>query len=236
MLRLVDSGDEAVTIYLTESASADGLALITSAIELIRRELGEWVTDIVPSYCTATVYYDLLYCSADTIHARLLQLLEPLVESPELFTAEQAHQGRSVELPVYYGTEVAPDLKHLAEFAGHSVDEVIQLHCGSEYRVFALGFRPGFAFLGTTPPELQMPRLDSPRARVPTGSVAIAGAQAAVYPGESPGGWNLIGRCPTILFDRQSEPPRVLLNVGDRVRFTPINRAQFLELGGVLDD
>lgn len=236
MLRLVDSGDEAVTIYLAESASTDGLALITAAVDAIRRELSEWVTDIVPSYCTVTVYYDLLHCSAETIHARLRLLLEPLIESPEAFRADQEKAGKPVELPVYYGTEVAPDLQRLADFAGRSVEEIIQLHSGSEYRVFALGFRPGFAFLGTTPAELQIPRLDSPRARVPAGSVAIAGAQAAVYPGESPGGWNLIGRCPTTLFDRQSEPPRVLLGVGDRVRFTPVDRARFLELGGLLDD
>ena len=236
MFRLVDSGDEAVTIYLAEGASASGLALITSAIELIRRELGESVTDIVPSYCTVTVYYDLSHCTAETIHARLREVLEPLIESPKAFTVDQTHFRKPVELPVYYGIEVAPDLPRLADFAGRSVEEVIQLHSGNEYQVFALGFRPGFAFLGTTPTELQMPRLESPRARVPTGSVAIAGAQAAVYPGESPGGWNLIGRCPTILFDRQSEPPQVLLNVGDRVRFTQIDREQFLELGGVLDD
>ena len=236
MLRLVDSGDEAVTIYLAEGVSTDGVVLITSAVDIIRRELGEWVTDIVPSYCTVTVYYDLLRCTADVIRARLCELLQPLLEAPEAFTGDQAHLGKSVELPVYYGTEVAPDLQRLADFASLSVAEVIQLHSGNEYRVFALGFRPGFAFLGTTPTELQMPRLDSPRARVPAGSVAIAGAQAAVYPGESPGGWNLIGRCPTVLFDRQSEPPQVLLKVGDSVRFHPIGRSQFLELGGVLDE
>ena len=110
---------------------------------------------------------------------------------------------------------------------------MVTLHAGVEYRVYAIGFAPGFAYLGQVDERIAAPRLATPRPRVPRGSVAIADRQTAVYPSESPGGWNLIGRCPVAMFDPAAEPA-MPVTVGDRVRFEPVDRERFLALGGEL--
>lgn len=237
MWRLQDSGDESVTIYLAAHPSEQVLQRISQLVVLLRRSLGDWLTDVVPSYCSVTIYYDLLRCDGPTVAAHLSSLMEAFETELSADTAGTfASSEREVELPVYYGREVAPDLERVADFAGLKVEDVIRLHAETEFRVYALGFRPGFAYMGETPEPLQVPRLETPRRSVPRGAVAIAGPQAAVYPCVSPGGWNLIGRCPIALFDRRENPPRVILQVGDRVRFKPVDKEAFLKLGGVIDE
>ena len=235
MLQIADAGDESITIYLAETPGEEALARVTQLTALIRTQLADVITDLVPSYCSVTVYYDLLHCDPVTVRQRLQALMQEFSNS-ESESPTEATEGRLVELPVYYGAEVAPDLERVAADAGLDIDGAIAMHSGAEYRVYALGFRPGFAFMGMTPEALRAPRLENPRPRVAAGSVAVAGAQAAVYPDACPGGWNILGRCPVKLFDRDSNPPQVLLQVGDRVRFAPVTLAKFLELGGVLDD
>ena len=137
-------------------------------------------------------------------------------------------------LPVYYAPEAGIDLESLAERAGLPISEVIDLHAGAEYRVYAIGFAPGFAYLGEVDERIAAPRLATPRASVPRGSVAIADRQTAVYPSVSPGGWNLIGRCPVPMFDPDAQPCMPVA-VGDTVRFEPISRERFLTLGGDLE-
>ena len=116
-----------------------------------------------------------------------------------------------------------------------SVEQTIDLHCATEYRVYAIGFAPGFAYLGEIDERLAAPRLATPRLKVPTGAVAIADRQTAVYPAPSPGGWNLIGLCPTPMFNPQ-QVPHMPVNVGDRVQFYPIDQAQYVTLGGQLHE
>jgi len=144
-----------------------------------------------------------------------------------------AQAGRTVVLPVYYAVETGADLESVAARAGLSVQGVIDLHAGAEYRVYAIGFAPGFAYLGQVDERIAAPRLATPRARVPRGTVGIAERQTAVYPSESPGGWNLIGRCPVPLFDPAAQPCMPVA-VGDCVRFESISRARYLALGGEL--
>ena len=134
-------------------------------------------------------------------------------------------------LPVWYGPESGPDLVELADSNGLSVDEVVQRHHTREYRVYAIGFAPGFAYLGEVDEVIARPRLTTPRQQVPTGSVGIADRQTAVYPAESPGGWNLIGRCPVRMFDPLAAVS-MPVGVGDRIQFEPISRSEHLELGG----
>lgn len=246
MYQIVDSGDESVTVYLADTAGEATLGRVMRFVQLARTELGPWIVDLVPSYCSVAVYYDLLQCDYFQVHAALRRVAAVLdasmadrqVErgSRPSPNASSLSEMRTVELPVYYGDGAAPDLSRIAERAQLTRNEVIALHSGQTYRVYALGFRPGFAFMGETPAMLRQPRLETPRKHVAAGSVAIAGAQAAVYPCASPGGWNLIGRCPTALFHCDGEKPNVVLRVGDSIRFTPIGREKFIELGGVLDD
>ena len=129
-----------------------------------------------------------------------------------------AQRGRSVDIPVRYGGDDGPDLDEVAERTGLTAETVIGLHAGHEYRVFMLGFAPGFAYLGPLAEALRLPRRAEPRLRVPAGSVAIAGAQTGIYPHSTAGGWHLIGRTDVRLWDGGAESPSLLLP-GDRVRF-----------------
>ena len=132
--------------------------------------------------------------------------------------------GRLVEVPVRYGGADGPDLEDVARLHGLRPSDVVELHASVEYEAFFLGFAPGFAYLGPLPASLVTPRLDVPRPRVPAGSVAIAGAQSAIYPTDTPGGWRLIGRTDLRPWDVTRDPPALILP-GDRVRFVPVATA-----------
>jgi len=138
-----------------------------------------------------------------------------------------------VELPVYYSDESGPDLSVIAQRAQLTVEQVIELHQAQEYRVYAIGFAPGFAYLGEVDQRISAPRLSTPRMKVPKGAVAIADRQTAVYPSVSPGGWNIIGLCPIDMF-AATVSPTMPVNVGDKVKFKAISKDEFLSLGGEL--
>lgn len=213
MVRLFDAIDEA------------NMPWLTALVRECEAAFGDDLIDLVPSYTTLLVIFDPLRLSPAEARHRLVALLARL--TPD----EDAADAPVKELPVWYDASVGPELGRLAELAGMSRDEVIACHSERTYRVFALGFAPGFAFMGSVDARLEAPRLDTPRRRVPAGSVAVAGRQTAAYPAVTPGGWNLIGRTPAVLFDRDREGFS-LLQVGDRVRFVPIERAEFERLGG----
>ena len=131
-----------------------------------------------------------------------------------------------MRIPVCYGGDLGPDLEEVASFAGMAEADVIRVHAGGTYRVFMLGFVPGFAYLGIVDQRIAMSRHATPRVRVPAGSVGIAGVQTGVYPAETPGGWQLIGRTPLKPFDPSRDEP-FLLKAGDAVQFHPIDRAEY---------
>lgn len=169
------------------------------------------VRERVPGLNNFTVQFDPSVVSAKTLRERLLDLCVRAHEAIE--TPSRTH-----ELAVSYGGADGPDLADLGERLGCAPREIVERHLAREYRVYFLGFAPGFAYLGDLDPALHVPRRAQPRTRVPAGSVAIAGSQTAVYPATLPGGWHLIGRTQSRLFDPNGEPP-VLLRPGDRVRF-----------------
>ena len=144
-----------------------------------------------------------------------------------------AEAGALVRLPVYYSHESGEDLQRVADLHNLTPDDVIDIHSCGEYLVYAIGFAPGFAYLGEVDSRIATPRHKTPRIAVPKGAVAVADNQTAVYPDVSPGGWNLIGLCPTPLFD-PARDPAMPCAVGDRIRFFPISRDEFLRLGGKL--
>ena len=222
------AGENALIIYFGEQTSPEVSAQVQQAVGIIRRELHQQIIDLVPSYASLLVIYDLMKTDHHHIRSQLRQMLAGL-------DGAQSSEGRLVTLPAYYSTESGPDLTDLAERAGLTTDEVIEIHQQQEYRVYAIGFAPGFAYLGEVDPRIAAPRLSTPRLKVPRGAVAIADRQTAVYPAESPGGWNLIGLCPTRMFDPDAEPT-MPVQAGDRVRFEAISRERFLELGGELPE
>jgi KipI family sensor histidine kinase inhibitor len=225
-VELHSAGENALIVYLGEQASPEVAARVKAASAAIAAALGDDLIDLVPSYASVLVIYDPLKTDHLSVGHRLRETVSELSDSED-------SAGREVVLPVYYAPEVGADLESLAERAGLSIEEVIGLHSGTEYRVYAIGFAPGFAYLGQVDERIAAPRLTTPRLKVPRGAVAIADRQTAVYPAVSPGGWNLIGRCPTRMFDPDATPTMPVA-VGDRVRFEAISRDRFLALGGEL--
>lgn len=214
-------GDAAVVLELGQAIDEATLARVGSVARALAAHRPAWVTDIVPAFGSVTVFYDPRKVGSYVeLVAALQQLAAP---------AEQAYPAsvfRVVEIPVCYGGEFGPDLGVVAAHTGLTPEEVIKLHSEAEYRVHAIGFSPGFPYLGGLPPRLNTPRRDTPRSAVPAGSVGIGSAQTGVYPVASPGGWNLIGRTPRALFRLHKSPPALLL-IGDRVKFRPITPGEF---------
>lgn len=225
-MKLCAVGEAALMIYLGDVASTETSARVQAAVTAIEQVLGDDLVDLVPSYASVLILYDPLRTDHLSVAHRVRGALHNLRSQAPIV-------NRTVVLPVYYAAEAGEDLEALAERAGLSVEEVINLHAGPEYRVYAIGFAPGFAYLGQVDERIATPRLATPRARVPRGSVAIADRQTAVYPSESPGGWNLIGRCPVPMFDPTAQPC-MPVSVGDSVRFEAISRERYMALGGDL--
>lgn len=176
------------------------------------------VRDLVPAYASLLVRFDPLVASRETVTAAIEHALEQVAREEWSGAGAARSEGRLVEIPVRYGGEAGPDLEAVAELLGLSPDEVVWRHAGASYTVAFLGFLAGFPYLAGLPPELAVPRLATPRTRVPAGSVAIASAQTGIYPVASPAGWRIIGQTQRPLFDPTADPP-TLLRPGDRVRF-----------------
>ena len=188
-------------------------ALVHRATDAIERAELDGVVELVPTYRSLMLHFDPLLTGYDTLQEAILDL--------SLDEGGAASGQRVVEIPTLYGGEYGPDIGFVAENAGMSESEVIEIHSGSDYLVYAMGFSPGFPYLGGLDPRLNTPRLTTPRTLIPGGSVGIAETQTGAYPVASPGGWQLIGRTPLKLFDPEADPP-ALINAGDRVRFVPL--------------
>jgi KipI family sensor histidine kinase inhibitor len=223
-MELHSAGEDAMMLYLGSEASPEVSARVQSAARAVEAALGEDLIDLVPSYASVLIVYDAMRTDHLSVTHRVHEALADLEVSNE-------QAGREIVLPVYYAPESGADLESLAAAVELSVDEVIRLHSSTIYRVYAIGFAPGFAYLGQVDQRIARPRLATPRLKVPRGSVAIADRQTAVYPATSPGGWNLIGLCPVQMFNPTNKPIMPVA-VGDRVRFEPVTRSRFLELGG----
>ena len=209
-LRAHPLGDSAVTIAFGSERSAALLARIQVAARSLEAARIPYVEDVVPAYLALTVFYDSLHTTYDEIAKTLLDACDRPVRG-----ARDTAPPRQHVIPVHYD---GMDLDAVAAATGLAVTEVINRHSGRGYTVDLLGFVPGFAYLSELDRSLQLPRRAEPRPRVPAGSVAIAAAQTAVYPLDTPGGWHIIGRTETMLFDPAREPP-ALLRAGDTVRF-----------------
>ncbi|MCY1488800.1 Kinase A inhibitor [compost metagenome] len=223
MIELRPAGAEALLLVLAERPDPDLPTRIAALAEAMRQALGPLLIDLVPGWNSLLLHYDLLR----TDHRQLGERLRPLLADWSRVTSP-AEAGRRHEIPILYDGE---DLAAVAAACRLDVDAVIALHGGVEYRVGAIGFAPGFAYLGELDARLALPRRATPRTRVPAGSLAIAERQTAIYPQASPGGWHLLGRCPWRLFDPQATPPCPLA-VGDRVRFVAIDVATYRAEGG----
>lgn len=222
-VRFEPLGDRALVLHLGDRADDATFHRVRSCVARLGGAHPA-VLDVVPGYTTVTVHYDpaRVRSGGAPPHRVLAAALEPLVPDD----ADPAPPARTVEIPVCYESDLAPDLDEVARHTGLDASEVIALHSGATYVVRMIGFLPGFPYLAGLDPRLATPRRAEPRTRVPAGSVGIGGEQTGIYPVASPGGWRLIGRTPLALFDARREPG-ALLAVGDELRFRAIPRAEY---------
>ncbi|SIS43293.1 5-oxoprolinase subunit PxpB [Neptunomonas antarctica] len=220
------AGENSLIIYFGETADPKVSAQVQQAAARLEAVMADSLIDMVPSYASLLVIYNPLKTDHYAVRRHIREMLAQLGNATQ-------QEGQVITLPVYYSVESGPDLEALAVRAQLSVEEVISIHSAMEYRVYAIGFAPGFAYLGEVDARIAAPRLSTPRLKVPRGAVAIADRQTAVYPAVSPGGWNLIGLCPTRMFNPDADPT-MPVQVGDRVQFSAIDRHEFLALGGEL--
>jgi inhibitor of KinA len=217
--RIIPAGESAWLIELPERLDAEVNERAIEIAAAVERASLPDVTDVVVGYRSVMVYVDALSEHRLSTRAQL----NAIVAEP---SHKNAVVGRHVDVPVCYGGEHGPDLEDLAAFAGCSAEDVVELHTGGEYRVFVVGFVPGFAYMAPVDPRISAPRRSSPRLKVPAGSVAVAAGQTGVYPAETPGGWHLIGRTPVKPYDPTRANP-FLFHPGDRVRFHRIDEAEY---------
>ena len=215
---------DCLMVRLFDEISETNMPWMLAASDNLHTAFAGHLIDLVPSYTTLMVHYDLTALSPSQARELIAQALIDL--SPNARSSGQRHV-----LPVWYDLSVGPELSLLSQRSGLAIDEVIRRHGGREYQVFALGFAPGFAFMGLVEEVLAAPPLNTPRKKVAAGSVGIAERQTAAYPVVSPGGWNLIGRTPARLFDRERDGYS-LMQPGDTVRFEAVSHAEFINLGG----
>lgn len=205
-------GDHAVLVDWETDGFSERVNDTVHSLAAKLRQSGKYI-EVVPGYDSLVCVFDLAARSRESTKRHIEDLLARSAK-------EESQSGKLVEVPVHYGGKDGPDMETICASAKLSADDVIALHSEGEYRVCMMGFIPGFTFLSPAPEKLHHPRLATPRAKVPAGSIGIANWQTGIYGLESPGGWQIIGRTPLSIFDVEREAP-FLLNAGDRVRFLP---------------
>ena len=220
--RIVPAGDAALIVEFEDRIDPVINARAVALAHALDVDRVTGVRDVVPTHRSVAIYFDPL----KTDHEALGRRIEELAQRPSTVAVLRRDP---ISIPVCYGGDCGPDLPRVAAFAGVTEAAVVELHASTSYRVLMLGFMPGFAYMGLVDSRIAAPRLETPRTRVPGGSVGIAGVQTGIYPRDTPGGWQLIGRTPVRPFDL-SRPDPFLFQSGDEVRFVPIAQREFDEL------
>jgi KipI family sensor histidine kinase inhibitor len=229
--KLVPLGDRAILADFSPTLDLDVNAEIQRLAQAIRRARPKWLQDVVPALGSLALHFDRASLDKGASPLRLAgELIERCLAGklPEL-----GEFARTIELPVCYEGDLAPDLEDVARRCGLTPEEVVRRHASSPHRVLMVGFVPGHPYIGGLDPQVSVPRRATPRQRVAIGSVATANAQTVVYPFDSPSGWSVIGRTPERIFDVHQSPP-ALMGPGDRVKFVPITRKEFERLSATV--
>ena len=215
------ASDQSILVYLGEEIGLPAHARVLQLLRTLEHNSPPWLRNLQPAYTSLMISFD--PSLAD--HAVVESLVLGCAHSP----TTTMRKPRTVEIPACYGGEFGPDLQEVAALHRLTPTMVIQLHSSQTYRAYFLGFAPGFAYLGDVPDAIATPRLETPRKKIPAGSVAIAGKQTAVYPFATPGGWRILGRTPLPMF-RQDQKRLSAISIGDSVRFKPISTEEFLRM------
>ncbi len=221
-MRITPASDSALLVRFGEGISLEAHSRVIALFQAFEQRHDDRIRNLHPAYASILIDFDPLSVTHHELE-NLVGWLSSELEGPEVLAAE------AIEIPVCYEAEFAPDLANVAQYLGLTPEQIVTLHAAGEYRVYFLGFSPGFAYLGGVSQALRVPRLETPRTHVRAGSVGLAGEQTGIYPNDSPGGWQLIGCTPERMFD-PSQNPASRLRPGDRVRFKPISRLEFEQL------
>ena len=224
MISINDASENSIIVYFGSETSDSISNQINAFCIHMKTNYQTYIIDLISSYASVLLIFDVPNINHSEIKRIVRASLAKLEKSSKKSGVSEEKQV--ITLPVLYGGENGPDLSTIAKNAGISEREVISIHESKPYLVYAIGFAPGFAYLGEVDPKIATPRLETPRQTVPKGAVAIADRQTAVYPAESPGGWNIIGICPIPMFNSLS-PPYMPVSVGDTVKFESIDENQF---------
>ena len=210
---LVEYGD---TINLSVNCKVRSMAIV------VKEKALAGVLEIIPTYLSILIIYDPLITNPSALQQALMIMEDRLHE-------RDIPQQQTIEIPVCYGEEFGPDIQFVAKHNSMTEDDVVRIHSESVYQIYMIGFTPGFPFLGGLSKKLYTPRLETPRSLVPAGSVGIANEQTGIYPIDSPGGWQLIGRTPITLFAPEKPNP-FLYQTGDRIKFKPVSTEEYFRL------
>lgn len=212
-------GDTGIIIQFGTEISEAIYQQIRQYVYWLEQSCIEGIVEWVPAYTTLTVFYRPNIISYDELSQKLLKIGEKIESMP-------VPDPIVIEIPTLYGKEAGPDIQFVAETNGLSEEEVVKIHSSSDYLIYMIGFVPGFPYLGGMDKRIAAPRKKTPRSRIPAGSIGIAGEQTGIYPLETPGGWQIIGRTPVKLYDPQKQDP-ILLKAGDYIRFVPITEREY---------
>ncbi len=227
-MKLRSLSENTVLILFEQEINHSVFQQVSQCTKKIEADLSDYVIDIVPSYASIQILFNITKISSEQFST----LLDKVMKDANAAVVDE-RSAKIIEIPVYYGLEVALDIEDIARSANISIDEVISLHSSVTYDVYAIGFAPGFAYLGNVDKQIAMPRKETPRKKIRQGSLGIADQQTAIYPSDSPGGWQIVGRTPLSMID-YNEEKLTQFEVGDRVKFYSISQPEYLSMGGTL--
>jgi inhibitor of KinA len=224
-VQIFHMGDRGLLLEFGDEISQEINEKVRRMAFAIQSEALPGILETVPTYRSLLILYNPLILPVTALKKRVESIEQGLQQSP-------LPEPKLIRIPVVYGGKFGPDLESVAEYHHSVPDEIIRLHCSRAYLIYLIGFMPGFPYMGELPEGLMTPRLKTPRLSVPAGTVAIAQKQTGIYPMDSPGGWQLLGRTPVRMFDPRKNPP-AYLRMGDRVQFYPISKKEFEEWKGL---